>query len=227
MSAPNKSFDPVQVATLSPDEVQRMVDAALAAVAAAADLDELKAARLAHAGDRAPITLANAEIGALPPDARAEAGKRVGAARSAVRSALAARQDELETERDARVLVEETADVTLPWDRLPAGARHPVSTVAERLSDVFVGMGFEVAEGPEVEDEWYNFDALNFPPDHPAREQYDTMFVAGPGGTPQSHVLLRAHTSPVQIRAMLSRPLPLYVVSPGKCFRTDTLDATH
>src|SRR6202167_4652711 len=202
MSAPNKSFDPVQVATLAPDEVQRMVDAALAAVAAAADLDELKAARLAHAGDRAPITLANAEIGALPPAARAEAGKRVGAA------------------------------APLPWDRLPAGARHPVTTVAERLSDVFVGMGYEVAEGPEVEDEWYNFDALNFPPDHPAREQYDTMFVAGPEGSAannpaKSGVLMRTHTSPVQIRAMLSRPLPLYVVSPGKCYRTDTLDATH
>src|SRR5580658_5668542 len=232
MSAPIKNFDPVQVATLSPGEVQRMVDEALAAVAAAADLDELKAARLAHAGDRAPITLANAEIGALPPAARAEAGKRVGAARSAVRSALAARQDELETERDARVLVEETADVTLPWDRLPAGARHPVTTVAERLSDVFVAMGYEVAEGPEVEDEWYNFDALNFPPDHPAREQYDTMFVAGPEGSAannpaKSGVVMRTHTSPVQIRAMLSRPLPLYVVSPGKCYRTDTLDATH
>src|SRR3984885_11914622 len=228
MSAPNKSYDPVQVAALSPDEVQRMVDGALAAVAGAGSLDELKAARLAHAGDRAPITLANAEIGALPPAARAEAGKRVGAARSAVRSALAARQDELETERDARVLVEETADVTLPWDRRPAGARHPVTTVAERLSDVFVAMGYEVAEGPEVEDEWYNFDALNFPPDHPAREQYDTMFVAGPErSAAKSGVLMRTHTSPVQIRAMLSRPLPLYVVSPGKCYRTDTLDATH
>jgi phenylalanyl-tRNA synthetase alpha chain len=232
MSAPNKSFDPVPVATLSPDEMNRMVDEALAAVAAAGDLDELKAARLAHAGDRAPITLANAEIGALPPAARAEAGKRVGAARAAVRAALAARQDELETERDARVLVEEAADVTLPWDRLPAGARHPVTTVAERLSDVFVAMGYEVAEGPEVEDEWYNFDALNFPPDHPAREQYDTMFVAGPDGggantRANSGVVMRTHTSPVQIRAMLTRPLPLYVVSPGKCYRTDTLDATH
>jgi phenylalanyl-tRNA synthetase alpha chain len=232
MSAPNKSYDPVQVAALSPGEVQRMADEALAAVAAAADLDELKAVRLAHAGDRAPITLANAEIGALPPAARAEAGKRVGAARAAVRDALAARQVELEIERDARVLVDEAADVTLPWDRLPAGARHPVTTVAERLADVFVAMGYEVAEGPEAEDEWYNFDALNFPPDHPAREQYDTMFVAGPDGGAAharagSGVVLRTHTSPVQIRAMLSRPLPLYVVSPGKCFRTDTLDATH
>jgi phenylalanyl-tRNA synthetase alpha chain len=232
MSAPNKSYDPVRVAALSPDEVQRMVDHALAAVAGAASLDELKAARLAHVGDRAPITLANAEIGALPPAARAEAGKRVGAARTTVRAALATRQDELEAERDERVLVEEAADVTLPWDRRPAGARHPVTTVAERLSDVFVAMGYEVAEGPEVEDEWYNFDALNFPPDHPAREQYDTMFVAGPeDGAPstraKSGVVMRTHTSPVQIRAMLARPLPLYVVSPGKCYRTDTLDATH
>jgi phenylalanyl-tRNA synthetase alpha chain len=229
MSAPNKSYDPVRVAALAPDEVQRMVDEALGAVAGAASLDELKAARLAHAGDRAPITLANAEIGALPPAARAEAGKRVGAARATVRAALAARQDELEAERDERVLVEEAADVTLPWDRRPAGARHPVTTVAERLSDVFVAMGYEVAEGPEVEDEWYNFDALNFPPDHPAREQYDTMFVAGPegGAGAKSGVVMRTHTSPVQIRAMLTRPLPLYVVSPGKCYRTDTLDATH
>src|ERR1700677_1730908 len=106
MSAPNKTYDPVEVAALAPDALQRATDEALAAIAAAATLDELKAARLAHAGDRAPVALANAEIGALPPAARAEAGKRVGAAPSAVRSALAARQDELETERDARGLVE-------------------------------------------------------------------------------------------------------------------------
>jgi phenylalanyl-tRNA synthetase alpha chain len=227
MPSPNKSYDPVEVAMLSPDEVRRMTDDALAAIAAAASLDDLKKARLAHAGDRAPLALANAEIGALPPAARAEAGKRVGAARSAVRAALAARQEELEAERDRRVLVDEAADVTLPWDRVPAGARHPVTTTGDRLADVFVAMGYEVAEGPEVEDEWYNFDALNFPPDHPAREQYDTMFVAGPDGAASSGVVLRTHTSPVQIRAMLTRPLPLYVVSPGKCFRTDTLDATH
>jgi phenylalanyl-tRNA synthetase alpha chain len=242
MSAPNKSYDPVEVAALSAGEIQRVLDDALRTIAAAGTLDELKAARLAHAGDRAPITLANAEIGALPPAARAEAGKRVGTARAAIRAALAARQDELEAERDRRVLVEEAADVTLPWDRQPAGARHPVTTVADRLADVFVAMGYEIAEGPEVEDEWYNFDALNFPPDHPARETQDTFFVAGPDARAEntraansaaansgagSGVVLRTHTSPVQIRSMLTRPLPLYVVSPGKCFRSDTLDATH
>src|ERR1700729_1950953 len=142
MSAPNKNFDPVQVATLSPGEVQRMVDEALAAVAAAADLDELKAARLAHFGDRAPLTLASAEIGALPPAARAEAGKRVGGARGQVRAALERRQQELEIERDERILTAETVDVTLPTDRAARGARHPDTVVAERLTDVFVAMGY-------------------------------------------------------------------------------------
>src|SRR6516165_5771581 len=227
MSAPNKQYDPVEVAVLSPDEVTGMRDAALAAIAAAGNLDELKAARLAHAGDRSPLALANAEIGALPPQARAEAGRRVGTARREVTQALAARQEELEADRDRRALVEEAVDVTLPWDRAGQGARHPVTTLSERLADVFVGMGYEVAEGPEVEAEWYNFDALNFPPDHPAREMQDTLFVAGPDGADRSGVVMRTHTSPVQIRAMLTRPLPLYVVSPGKCFRSDPLDATH
>jgi phenylalanyl-tRNA synthetase alpha chain len=229
MSAPNKAYDPVEVASLSPDELQRMQADALAAIADAANLDELKTARLAHFGDRAPLTLANAEIGALPPAARADAGKRVGTARAAVKTALAQRQTELETERDRRVLVDEAVDVTLPWDRPMSldGARHPVTTVGERLVDVFVSMGYEVAEGPEVEAEWYNFDALNFPPDHPAREMQDTIFVAGAEPGRGSGIVLRTHTSPVQIRAMLTRPLPLYVVSPGKCYRADALDATH
>jgi phenylalanyl-tRNA synthetase alpha chain len=227
MSAPNKQYDPVEVAVLSPEEVSAALEKALADIAAARDLAELKAARLAHAGDRSPLALANAEIGALPPHARAEAGRRVGAARREVSRALAARQAELEAERDERVLIEETVDVTLPTARVPAGARHPVTTIGERLADVFVAMGYEIAEGPEAEAEWYNFDALNFPPDHPAREMQDTLFVARPDGTAGSGMILRTHTSPVQIRAMLTRPLPLYVVSPGKCFRSDTLDATH
>ncbi|MFI5068592.1 MAG: phenylalanine--tRNA ligase subunit alpha [Streptosporangiales bacterium] len=227
MSAPNKQYDPVEVTMLSPEEVSRMRSDALAAVAAAGSLDELKAARLAHTGDRSPLAQANAEIGALPPEARAEAGKRVGTARKEIGQAIAARQAVLEDERDQRVLIEETVDVTLPWDRQPPGARHPVTTVGDRLSDVFVAMGYEIAEGPEVEAEWYNFDALNFPPDHPAREMQDTLFMAGPDGTDRSGVVLRTHTSPVQIRAMLTRPLPLYVVSPGRCYRADALDATH
>jgi phenylalanyl-tRNA synthetase alpha chain len=229
MYAPNKSYDPKAVASLAPDEVARVLDEALAAVAAAGTLDELKTARIAHDGDRAPLSLASAEIGALPPQARAEAGRRVGAARSRLREALRERQVQLEAERDRQVLVTEAVDVTLPWDQIPPGARHPVTTLADRLSDVFVAMGYEVAEGPEVEAEWYNFDALNIPPDHPAREMQDTIFIKGQDGQTgaKSGLVLRTHTSPVQIRSMLTRPLPLYVVSPGRTYRQDPLDATH
>jgi len=223
MSAPNKSFDPVEVATLSQENVDAAVSDALAAIAAAADLDALKEARLSHAGDRSPLALANREIGALPPQAKAEAGKRIGQARTAVREALERRQVELEDERDARVLVEESVDVTLPYARRPVGARHPLTTIQERIEDVFVAMGWEVAEGPEVESEWSNFDALNIGPDHPARTMQDTFFV----GTEDSGVVLRTHTSPVQIRSMLDRPLPIYVVCPGRVYRTDELDSTH
>jgi phenylalanyl-tRNA synthetase alpha chain len=228
MSAPNKSYDPRTVASLAPDEVARVLDEALAAVAAAGTLDELKAARIAHDGDRAPLSLASAEIGALPPEARAETGRRVGAAKGQLRKALQERQAQLEAERDRRVLITEAVDVTLPGGRTPPGARHPVTMLADRLSDVFVAMGYEVAEGPEAEAEWYNFDALNIPPDHPAREMQDTIFLESPAG-PQtkSGIVLRTQTSPVQIRSMLTRPLPLYVVSPGRCYRHDPLDATH
>ena len=227
MSAGSKQYDPVEVAVLSPDEVDRARDEALTAIAAAGNLDELKAARLAHSGDRAPLTLASAEIGALPPAARADAGKRVGGARAQVRQAIGDRTAALEAERDERILTAETVNVTLPTCRSAPGARHPDTLISDRLTDVFVAMGYEVAEGPEVEAEWYNFDALNFAPDHPARAMQDTLFVAGPDGGQDSGMVLRTHTSPVQIRAMLTRQLPLYVVSPGKCYRTDELDATH
>src|SRR5690348_18126157 len=126
---PNPNFDPVEVAALQPEHLDAAVAAARAAFAAATDLDQLKTERLAHAGDRSPLALANREIGALPPAARAAAGQRVGAARGSVNKALAARQAELEAERDSRVLVEETVDVTLPTGRRPVGARHPVNTV--------------------------------------------------------------------------------------------------
>jgi len=223
MSAPNKSYDPVQVTPLNADEVERARDDALRAIAVAPDLDALKAVRLDHAGDRSALALANREIGALPPAAKAEAGKRVGAARRTVNDALAQRQQALEQERDERVLVEESVDVTLPWDRTPPGARHPLSTLAERVADLFVAMGYEWSEGPEVEAEWFNFDALNLGPDHPARTTADTFWV----GSPDSGVVLRTQTSPVQIRTMLRRDPPIYAVSPGRVYRTDELDATH
>jgi phenylalanyl-tRNA synthetase alpha chain len=221
---PQPSFDPVEVAALQPEAIDRAVADARAAFAAATDLDELKQARLDHhSGDRAPLALANREIGALPPAARAAAGQRIGAARAEVSQALAARTAELEAERVRRVLVEEAVDVTVPTDRRLLGARHPLSTTMERLEDVFVAMGYEVADGPEVESAWLNFDALNAPPDHPSRELSDTFYVE----SADSGLVLRTQTSPVQIRVMLEREPPIYVICPGKVFRTDELDATH
>jgi phenylalanyl-tRNA synthetase alpha chain len=220
---PNESFDPVEVAALAPETLDANVAAAVAAFAAATDLDQLKAARLAHAGDRAPLALANREIGALPPAARSAAGQRIGAARKAVTAALEARQGELEAERDARMLVEETVDVTLPTGRARSGARHPLSTVQELLGDIFVEMGWSIVEGPEAEAGWFNFDALNTPADHPSRDLTDTFYL----DREDSGVVLRTQTSPVQIRTMLAEQPPIYVVAPGRVYRTDEVDATH
>ncbi len=223
MSGPNSDYDPVEVTPLKAEEVAAMREAALTAIAGAADLDQLKEVRLAHAGDRSPLALANREIGALPPQARKEAGQRVGQARGAVTQALAARTEVLEAEHEERMLVEETVDVTLPVDRVPRGSRHPVTTGSELIADVFVAMGWEVAEGPVVEAEWLNFDALNLGADHPARTMQDTFWVE----PAEFHVVLRTHTSPVQARTMLTRTPPIYVVCPGRVFRTDEYDATH
>ena len=223
MSGPNTDYDPVEVTPLKAEEIEAARDAALAAIAAASDLEALKRVRLEHAGDRSALALANREIGALPPQARKEAGQRVGKARGAVNQALAARQALLEVEHEERMLVEEAVDVTLPTERVARGARHPLTTGAERIADVFVAMGWEVAEGPVIEAEWLNFDALNLGPDHPARTMQDTFWA-----DPQDHgLVLRTHTSPVQARTMLTREPPIYVVCPGRVFRTDEYDATH
>jgi phenylalanyl-tRNA synthetase alpha chain len=214
-------YDPKQVALLDQSALDDAVAAAEKALAAAGDLDALQSVRPQHLGDRAAVALARREIGALPPAAKADAGRRVNQARAAIQAAYEARHAALIAEREQRVLREEAVDVTLPTDRHPRGARHPLTTLMERIGDLFVGMGYEIAEGPEVELEWYNFDALNMLPDHPARSMMDTFFVDVPG------LVLRTHTSPVQARTMLTRQPPIYIVCPGRTYRTDELDATH
>jgi phenylalanyl-tRNA synthetase alpha chain len=223
MSGPNSDYDPVEVTPLQAEQVAAMRDEALAAIAAAQDLDALKQARLDHTGDRSPLALANREIGALPPQARKEAGQRVGQARGAVIQALAERAAVLEAHAEERMLVEETVDVTVPTDRRPRGSRHPITLMGDYIADLFVAMGWEVAEGPVLEAEWLNFDALNLGPDHPARTMQDTFWTE----PAEDHLVLRTHTSPVQARTMLSRTPPIYVICPGRVFRTDPYDATH
>ena len=221
MSAPD--YDPKQVSLLDAAQLELARAAGLAAFEAAGTLDELTQAKTAHLGGSAHISLANREIGVLPPAAKGDAGKRVNDVRRTLESSFDARRAALEEQRDARVLVEERVDVSLLPGTVLHGARHPLTTIQERIADVFVAMGWEVAEGPEVEHEWFNFNALNMPADHPAREMQDTLWVAPEG----SQVVLRTQTSPVQIRSLLARGLPCYVIAPGRVFRNDALDATH
>jgi phenylalanyl-tRNA synthetase alpha chain len=212
-----------QPVDLSEEALTKAVSAARHAFDMATDLDALARAKTEHLGDRSPIALARQALGSLPKAERADAGRRVNVARAEAQKLYDERLAVLRAERDAAALVAERIDVTLPSTRQPIGARHPVTILAERIADTFVAMGWELAEGPEVETEHFNFDALNFPPDHPARSEQDTFQVAPEG----SRQVLRTHTSPVQVRALLERELPVYVLSIGRTFRTDELDATH
>ncbi|MFZ2963833.1 MAG: phenylalanine--tRNA ligase subunit alpha [Rhodoglobus sp.] len=203
--------------------VTEAADAAIAAIESASSVSELRSARSAHVGEASPLAQFNASLKSIAPEERAAAGKLVGQARARVADALTAREGALAAAEEAARLESEALDVTALPSRFRAGARHPLSLLMEQMSDVFVAMGWEVAEGPELENEWFNFDALNFDEDHPARAMQDTFFIE----PLDSHLLLRTHTSPVQVRSLLERALPVYVVAPGKVFRTDELDATH
>ncbi|GAA4669105.1 phenylalanine--tRNA ligase subunit alpha [Frondihabitans cladoniiphilus] len=208
---------------ITDDAVSSAVEAALAAIASAATVAELKAVRGAHVGEASVLARMNAGLRDLPNDQKAAAGKLMGASRGRVNQAIAAREGELAEAEELARLEDERIDVTALPTRRRQGSRHPLSLLQEKMGDIFIGMGWEIAEGPELEHEWFNFDALNFDADHPARAMQDTFFVE----PVDRHLLLRTHTSPVQIRALLSRELPVYVVAPGRVFRTDELDATH
>ena len=199
------------------------VDAALAAIAAAASTDELKQVRIQHVGDASVLSSANRAIKDLPKDQKAAAGKLVGQSKGRVQKELAARQQQLAAAEEEAALAAETVDVTLPTDLRPRGASHPLTVLQDRINDFFVGIGWEIAEGPEIESEWLNFDALNADAEHPSRSMQDTLYLA----PEDSGMLLRTQTSPVQIRAMLERGAPLYVACPGTVYRADEIDATH
>jgi phenylalanyl-tRNA synthetase alpha chain len=174
-------------------------------------------------GDNSTLASFSARLGKLPADQKAEAGKLVGSARAQINEAFDKRESALGLEEEKLQLAGESLDVTALATPARLGARHPLSLLQERISNVFVGMGWEIAEGPELESEWFNFDALNFDEDHPARAMQDTFFVE----PIDQKLVLRTHTSPVQVRSMLDREPPIFVLCPGRVFRTDELDATH
>ena len=214
---------PIRLAPMREDEIATWVSDAHAAFAAAVDLDALKVARLAHSGDKSSISLASRALGGMASEDKASFGKLIGDAKAAIASALAKATASLEDERDRKLLLEEVVDVTLPAQRTHRGGLHPISIIKNEVSDFFIEQGFSVAEGPELESGWLNFDALNIPLDHPARTMQDTFFIE----PIESGMVLRTHTSPVQIRTMLTQAPPIYVICPGRTFRADELDATH
>lgn len=212
-----------ELTQITPEAVEAAVTAALDAVAAATDTAALKSVRAAHTAEGSPLAKLNARMREVPPERKAEVGKLIGQARGRVNQALAARDAELAAAETAARLEAERVDITALASRSRVGSRHPLTLLQEEIGDIFVGMGWEVAEGPELEHEWYNFDALNLDPDHPARQMQDTFYV----DPPERHLVMRTQTSPVQMRSMLTRDLPIYIVSPGRVFRTDEYDATH
>ena len=209
--------------SISIAEVEESAASALSAIAGAKDLAELKVVKIEHLGDKSGLSKASQALGKVAAEEKATFGKIVGEAKAKVSAAFEARIKVLESDRDARVLIEERVDVTLPATNIPKGGLHPLTILTNEISDLFLGLGYRVAEGTELEAEWLNFDALNIPADHPARTMQDTFFIE----PLDSRLVLRTHTSPVQIRTMLENKPPIYVICPGRTYRADELDATH
>jgi phenylalanyl-tRNA synthetase alpha chain len=200
------------------DQLRSEAEAAIRAAGDSAALEEL---RVRYLGRKSELTSTLRSIGELPPEQRGPVGKAANEVRVALEQLLAGRTGELEASELDRRLAEDRIDVTLPGDPpQPAGRLHLVSQIRRRMEDIFIGLGFAVVEGPEIEHEYYNFTALNHPPEHPARAPQDTFYLS-------DDVLLRTHTSPMQVRAMEAQPPPIYIVVPGRVYRPDTPDATH
>ena len=201
------------------DDIDKLTRQALDAVAAAADLRGLDAVRVEYLGKKGLLTAQLKQLGQLPPEERKQAGQVINQAKETVQQAIEARKGDLQQAELDRRLAGETVDVTLPGRGQVGGGLHPVTRTLERIEALFAGLGFEVALGPEIEDDYHNFEALNIPAHHPARAMHDTFYF-------EDGRVLRTHTSPVQIRVMENRTPPLRVIAPGRVYRCDS-DLTH
>ena len=216
------------------EEIEPLKQAALAELKAAGDVPALEQAKGAWIGPHGKFTALMKQLGTLSKEEKPVAGKAINAAKVELESALASRRDELELKA---ALPKEPADFTLPGRRRVLGRLHPLTQVTDDIVRAFRKIGFVVADGPEIEDEWHCFDALNTPADHPARDTQDTFYVASvpgasrpavePGKMPGARSLLRTHTSSVQIRVMEKQPPPIRIIAPGRVYRRDNADATH
>ncbi len=186
----------------------------------ASDLDELEELRINYLGKSGEVTEILSSIGELPSEQRPVIGKLGNQVKGKLQSLLEARQEELKEKEKQQQLQEEAIDVTLPGKKPQLAANHPITIIFDQLKEIFLGLGFKIAEGPEVETDYYNFEALNFPENHPARDMQDTFYI-------EEDVLLRTHTSSVQIRTMEQEELPIRIIAPGRVYRSDEIDATH
>jgi phenylalanyl-tRNA synthetase alpha chain len=209
-------------------EMLRILDDAreegLRAIRDALTIDDVEAASVRILGRKSRIAKVQRAIGSLPPEARGDVGIRVNAVRAELEGEVEARRTELQLTAEDALLTEDRIDLTTPGRRRRPGSRHPFSLIEDEIAEIFTRLGYRVVEGPEVEDEWHNFDALNIPPDHPARTSMDTTFVDVPG---HPGLLLRTHTSPMQIRTLETQGAPVRVVVPGRVYRNEAVDASH
>lgn len=203
------------------EELKQIEAEALAAVANAADAEQLTEIKVAYLGKKGKITAVSRQMGQVSPEERPALGAAVNQAKGAVETAISSRMAEFRSAQMAAALAEETIDISLLGTSLPRGSRHILSVVQEQMEDIFIGLGYSIAEGPQVEYDYYNFEALNLPPEHPARDMQDSFYFS-------EKMLLRTHTSPVQVRTMerMAGQLPVKVISPGVVYRRDD-DATH
>ena len=198
----------------------------LDAIAGAMDESTLEDVRVSAIGKKGEVALKMRELGKMTPEERQTAGPALNALKNEINSALMAKKEGLADAALNERLQTEWLDVSLPGRKRPAGRIHPISQVTEEVTAIFADMGFSVAEGPQIESDWFNFDALNIPPEHPARQEHDTFFMSLPEGADRAPHVLRTHTSPVQIRAMSEQGAPIRVIAPGRVYRCD-YDQTH
>jgi len=210
--------------TLSPHELEtqlhKLQQTAAAAIAGAASLDALEQLRVNYLGKKGELSQILRGMGKLSAEERPRVGEAANQVKESVQASLEAARSRLESAQIAAQLAAETLDVTMPGVSRPLGRVHPLNSTIDRVTEIFLGLGYTVAEGPEMESDYYNFEALNIPADHPARDMQDTLYLT-------DGILLRTHTSPVQIRYMQAHQPPIRIIAPGRVYRRDTVDATH
>ncbi len=208
-----------------PESLAKLKEETAAAVTRADSLDALAVVEAGAVGRESPIGAARRGLGKMPAEERRDAGRLINEVAKELELLIETRREQLRDQERAAAIKAEAIDVTVDYVALPKGRLHVIQQVMDEVCDIFIGLGYHIAEGPEAELAWYNFDALNTPPDHPGRLESDTMYVDY--GDPSDEMLLRAHTSPIQARYMEQNDPPVYIVAPGRAYRNDTIDASH